>query len=88
MHLKAIDEWSPIHWICGFVLAYAIIRLEMEFIYVVFAILFWELLEYLWLGKAIFGRLGLNGKESEINIISDLFFGLIGAVFAWYVFVG
>ncbi len=88
MHLKAIDNWSPIHWVCGFILMYIFIRLDIELIYVVFAILFWELLEYLWLGKMIFGRLGLNGEESEINIMSDILFGLVGAVFAYFVFVG
>lgn len=87
MHLKAIDEWSPIHWVCGFVLAFTFIQLDMGLEYIILTIIVWEILEYLWLGKAIFGRLGLNGEESRVNVISDLFFGFIGAMFAYCVFM-
>lgn len=85
---KKIDDWSPIHWLCGFALVYIFIRFDIELIYIVFAILFWELIEYLWLGEAIFGRFRLNGEESEINVASDIIFSLIGAGFGYLVFVG
>ena len=87
MHLNAIDEWSPIHWVCGFILAFMLLKWGFGLIHIVMAILFWEVLEYLWLSKSLFGRLGLNGKEAGINIMSDIIFGFIGALFGYGVYV-
>ena len=88
MSKERIDDWSAIHLICGFALVYIFTELEIELIYIVFAILFWELLEYLWLGEMVFGRYRSNGEENEINVMSDIIFGLIGAVFGYFVFAG
>jgi len=87
MNVKAIDGWSPIHWVCGFILAYIFLKWGLGLIHIVIAILFWELIEYIWLSKSLFGRLGLNGKEAGINIVSDIVFGFIGALFAYLVYI-
>ena len=87
MNNKAIDGWSPIHWFCGFLLGWFCVDFGIDLMYVVLALMFFEIVEYLWLGKWIFEALGVHDEESSINVLSDLFWGFFGALFAFYIFM-
>lgn len=94
MGLNAIDGWSPTHWIMGFAIGYYLLSRDIDLIFSIPILLHWEAFEYMVLG-AICEKLGIKGthrfpagRDSGINIISDMIFGSIGVIFAYFVFVG
>lgn len=94
MGLDKIDGWSPIHWIMGFVVAYYLLKHDIELMFVIPILLLWEAFEYTISGSICekFGIKGTDrfplGRDNGINVVSDLIFGLIGVLFAYFVFVG
>jgi len=94
MGLDKIDGWSATHLIMGFVVAYYLLKNDIELIFTIPILLLWEVFEYMVVG-AICEKFNIKGthrfpagRDNGINIISDIIFGLIGAGFAYLVFVG
>jgi len=92
--LNKIDGWSSIHWIFGFVVAYFLLERGIELIFAIPILLIWEVFEYMITGR-ICEKLGIKGtnrfpmgRDNGINVMSDIIFGLIGVVFAYFVFMG
>ncbi len=94
MGLDKIDGWSPTHWVMGFAVAYYLLSRDIDLIFVIPILLLWEAFEYTIVGP-VCEKLNIKGthrfpagRDNGINIVSDMIFGLVGVVFAYFVFVG
>lgn len=87
MNTKLLDNWSYIHFISGFILTRIFISRGLELPYIIFIILWFEILEQS-IGAKILLKIDnkLDAREHLINSLMDIVIGLIGMISAILLF--
>jgi len=76
-----IDYWLLLHLIIPFILALWLIPQGWDYSILVLIVIGWELLEHLYIGKALFGWSDKN-HENTPNAIIDILVGVFGVIVA------
>ncbi len=87
MNTKLLDNWSYIHFISGFILTRIFVVKGYDLPYIVFLILWFEILEQS-IGVKILLKINknLDAREVLVNSVMDIVIGLIGVICAILLF--